>query len=169
MKVGYFRPMAHYNAWANGRIYAAAAELSDTERKARRPSFFGSLHATLNHILVGDRIWLSRLTGKPHGIAALDQELYADFEDLRAARVSEDERLGAVIDSYAEADLAKDLSYRNMAGEEKSLPMAQVLGHIFNHQTHHRGQVHGLLSATLVAPPSLDMVHLTWAESPPRR
>jgi len=105
--------------------------------------------------------WATDLVVPPHrqahGIAALDQELYADFEDLRAARVSEDERLGAVIDSYAEADLAKNLSYRNMAGEEKSLPMAQVLGHIFNHQTHHRGQVHGLLSATLVHRP-----HSTW-------
>src|SRR5712692_7640106 len=123
MNVGYFRQLAQYNAWANGRIYTAAAELSDAERKARRPSFFGSIHATLNHILVGDRIWLSRLTGKPHGIGALDQELYADFEELRAARVSEDERLSAVVDSYAEADLAQRLNYRSMAGEEKSLPM----------------------------------------------
>ena len=162
MNVGYFRQLADYNAWANGRIYTAAAELSDGERKAKRPSFFGSIHATLNHILVGDRIWLSRLTGRPHGIAALDQELYADFDELRAARVTEDERLSAIVDSYDEADLARHLSYRNMAGEDKCLPMVQVLGHLFNHQTHHRGQIHGLLSATNVAPPSLDMVHQTW-------
>jgi uncharacterized damage-inducible protein DinB len=151
MNVAYFRQLGHYNAWANGRIYTAAAELSDGERKAKRPSFFGSIHATLNHILVGDRIWLSRLTGKPHGIAALDQELYADFEELRAARVTEDERLVAIVDSYDEADLAGKLAYRNMAGQEKAAPMVQVLGHLFNHQTHHRGQVHGLLSATSVA------------------
>ena len=85
-----------YNAWANERIYAAAAELSDAERKAKRPSFFGSIHATLNHILVGDRVWLSppdgqapggRIVSKPDEITGLDQELYADFDALRAARV----------------------------------------------------------------------------------
>ena len=169
MNVGYFRQLAQYNAWANGRIYTAAAELSDGERKAKQPSFFGSIHATLNHILVGDRIWLSRLTGKPHGIAALDQELYADFEELRAARVTEDERLIAVVDSYAEADLSDKLTYCNMAGQDKCAPMVQALGHLFNHQTHHRGQVHGLLSATSVAPPSLDMIHLAWDEPAVRR
>ena len=169
MNVAYFRQMARYNAWANGRIYAAAAELSDAERKAKRPSFFGSIHATMNHIMVGDRVWLSRLADGPHGIASLDQELYADFEGLRAARVTEDERLIAIVDRYEEADLAGKLRYRNMAGEEKSLPMAQVLGHLFNHQTHHRGQIHGLFSATSVAPPSLDMIHLSWEEPAVRR
>ncbi len=67
MDAAYFRQLASYNTWANERIYAAAAELSDAERKAKRPSFFGSIHATLNHIRVGDRVWLSRLTAKPGG------------------------------------------------------------------------------------------------------
>jgi uncharacterized damage-inducible protein DinB len=168
MNVAYFHQLAQYNAWANGRIYTAAAELSDTERKARRPSFFGSIHATLNHILVGDRIWLSRLVGRPHGIGALDQELYGDFEELRAARVTEDERLIAIVDSYDDGDLKGTLDYRNTAGQEKSTPLVQVLAHLFNHQTHHRGQIHGLLSATSVAPPSLDMIQLAW-ESPAAR
>jgi uncharacterized damage-inducible protein DinB len=169
MNVAYFRQMAQYNAWANERIYTAAASLSDGERKAKRPSFFGSIHATLNHILVGDRLWLSRLVNQPAGISALDQELYADFEELRAARVTEDERLVAIVGRYADADLADNLTYRNMAGEAKSVPMVQVLGHLFNHQTHHRGQIHGLLSATAIAPPSLDMIHLTWDEPALRR
>jgi uncharacterized damage-inducible protein DinB len=169
MNVAYFRQMAQYNAWANERIYTAAAALSDRERKAKRPSFFGSIHATLNHILVGDRLWLSRLVNQPAGISALDQELYDDFEELRAARVTEDGRLVAIVDSYADADLADNLTYRNMAGEAKSVPMVQVLGHIFNHQTHHRGQIHGLLSATTIVPPSLDMIHLTWDEPAVRR
>ena len=171
MNTGYFHQLALYNAWANRRIYAAAAELTDGERKAKRPSFFGSIHATLNHILVGDRVWLSRLLARPLGriaskpddIKALDQELYADFHELQAARISEDERIIAVIDSYTEADLADDLVYRNMAGQDKRTPMTQVLAHVFNHQTHHRGQIHGLLSATNVAPPSLDMA-LFWTE-----
>src|ERR1700687_5833869 len=137
MNTAYFRQMAQYNAWANGRIYTAAAELSDGGRHAQRPSFFGSIHATLNHILVGDRLWLSRLVNQPAGISALDQELYDDFEELRAARVTEDGRLVAIVDSYADADLADNLTYRNMAGEAKSVPMVQGLGPIFHHQTPH--------------------------------
>jgi uncharacterized damage-inducible protein DinB len=162
MHSAYFRQLAQYNAWANWRLYEACAQLSDAERKAPRPCFFGSLHRTLNHILVGDRIWLGRLTGRDSGIARLDQELYGDFEALRAARITEDERLVAVIGGYEEAALAGHLSYRNMAGEDKRAPLIQVLGHVFNHQTHHRGQVHALLSGTPVPPPSLDLIYLGW-------
>ena len=171
MDAAYFRQLARYNAWANERIYAAAAELSDQERKAKRPSFFGSIHATLNHILVGDRVWLSRLTARPGGplvskppeITGLNQELYENFDELRAARIKEDARIDEVIGRYSDADLARNLDYANMAGEERHTPMAQVLAHLFNHQTHHRGQVHGLLSDTRVAPPSLDMILMSWA------
>jgi uncharacterized damage-inducible protein DinB len=162
MNAAYFRQLSRYNAWANERIYAACAELSEEERKRRRPSFFGSIHRTLNHILVGDRIWLSRLDGKPHGIQRLDQELYGDFAELRATRAEEDARLTAILGGYKDEALTRYLAYRSMTGEAKSVPMAQVLGHLFNHQTHHRGQVHGLLSDTPVAPPSLDMVELDW-------
>lgn len=162
MNAAYFRQLSRYNAWANARLYAACAELPDEERKRRRPSFFGSIHRTLNHILVGDRIWLSRLDGKPHGVTSLDQELYGDFAELRAARGREDSRLSAIVGGYKDEDLARVLAYRSMAGEAKSVPMVQVLGHLFNHQTHHRGQVHGLLSDTAVAPPSLDLLYLEW-------
>ena len=171
MDAAYFRQLANYNTWANERIYAAAAELSDQERKAKRPSFFGSIHATLNHILVGDRVWLWRLTAKPGTplpnrppeITGLNQELYENFDELRAARVKEDARIGDVIGRYGDADLARKLDYANMAGEERHTPMVQVLAHFFNHQTHHRGQVHGLLSHTRVPPPSLDMILMSWA------
>jgi uncharacterized damage-inducible protein DinB len=165
MDAAYFHQLSRYNAWANERIYAACAKLSDEERKRRRPSFFGSIHRTLNHILVGDRVWLSRLDGRPHGIQSLDQELYGDFAELKAARSQEDARLSAILGSYKDEDLQHTLAYRSMAGEAKSLPMVQVLGHLFNHQTHHRGQVHGLISDTPVAPPSLDLLHLEWDEA----
>ena len=162
MDAAYFRQLSRYNAWVNERIYAACAKLSDEERKRRRPSFFGSIHRTLNHILVGDRIWLSRLDGKPHGVTSLDQELYGDFEELRHARKAEDARLSAVGGGYKDEDLKRVLAYRSMAGDARSVPMVQVLGHIFNHQTHHRGQIYGLISDTPVAPPSLDLVNLDW-------
>ncbi len=163
MNAAYFRQLAQYNAWANGRIYEACGGLSDAERKEARPCFFGSIHATLNHILVGDRVWLSRLTCSRSGIDRLDQELYADFAALSAARIAEDGRLNKVVAAYDDRELAGTLSYRNMAGEEKRTPLAQVLGHVFNHQTHHRGQVHALLSSTRVQPPALDLIYLNWS------
>jgi uncharacterized damage-inducible protein DinB len=162
MDIIYFRQLAQYNAWANWRIYEACGQLSDAERKAARPCFFGSIHRTLNHILVGDRVWLSRLTAGDSGITSLDQELYGDFAELRAARVREDERLIGVIGRYDEAEIKGSLSYRSMEGEARRVPLVQVLGHIFNHQTHHRGQVHALLTGTPVAPPSLDLISLNW-------
>jgi uncharacterized damage-inducible protein DinB len=162
MHIVYFRQLAQYNAWANWRVYEACAQLSDAERKAARPCFFGSIHQTLNHILVGDRLWLSRLTAGASGITSLDQELYGDFAELRAARIREDERLIGILDRYEEVEMAGFLSYRSMEGEAKRVPLVQVLGHVFNHQTHHRGQVHALLSGTPVAPPSLDLIALNW-------
>ncbi|MFI5017540.1 MAG: DinB family protein [Dongiales bacterium] len=87
MQIVYFRQLAQYNAWANWRVYEACAQLSDAERKAPRPCFFGSIHRTLNHILVGDRLWLSRLTASESGVTSVDQELSSDFAVLRAARV----------------------------------------------------------------------------------
>ena len=156
---------AHYNAWANERVYDACAPLSDEERKRRRPSFFGSIHRTLNHILVGDRVWLSRLDGKPHGVTSLDQELYADFAELRAAR-----RRGGRAPERRDRHLRRGRrnSYSPIAAWRRRgqvRPMVQVLGHLFNHQTHHRGQVHGLLSDTPVAPPSLDLISFDWESS----
>ena len=83
MHIVYFRQLAQYNAWANWRVYEACTRLPDAERKAARACFFGSIHQTLNHILVGDRLWLSRLTAGASGITSLDQELYGDFADLQ--------------------------------------------------------------------------------------
>ena len=124
MNVAYFRQVAQYNAWANERIYTAAAALSDGERKAKRPSFFGSIHATLNHILVGDRLWLSRLVNQPAGISALDQELYDDFEELRAARVTEDERLVAIVDPSANFTPSSIHAMRTPAANSAVMPTA---------------------------------------------
>src|SRR5262245_59572464 len=115
----YFRRLAQYNAWANRRIYDAASELADAARKEPRPCFFGSIHRTLNHILVGDRLWLSRLTGGESGITSLDQELYGDFPELRAARKAEDGHLIEVVAGYDEAALCGILRYRSTEGEAR--------------------------------------------------
>ena len=157
--------LAGYNKWANRRLYEACGRLDDADYRAPRPSFFGSIHATLNHILVGDRVWLGRLEGRPSGIKALDEILYVDLAALGAARAAEDERIERLVASIDAPALGQPFAYRSMAGQAMSFPLGEILMHLFNHQTHHRGQVHGLLSATKVAPPSLDLI-LFLAESP---
>src|SRR5579872_6642427 len=100
-----FEMLAQYNEWANARLYDAAAALPDADYHADHGVFFGSLHGTLNHLLVGDRIWMHRFTGEGEEPKSLDAILYDDFAGLRAARAAEDARIKAYIASLGEADL----------------------------------------------------------------
>jgi uncharacterized damage-inducible protein DinB len=159
MNSSYFYRLGRYNAWANRRLYEACAALRPEDYRAQRSSFFGSIHATLNHILVGDRVWMGRLESVPSGIERLDQILYDEFADLKAARESEDARILGFVSGLGDDAIAATLRYRNMAGEPQETTLTWVLAHFFNHQTHHRGQVHGMLSGTPVAPPSLDLIY----------
>ncbi len=156
-----YRMFAGYNAWCNARLYAAAATLSDADYRADRGAFFRSLHGTLNHLLVGDRIWMQRFTGSGELPQSLDAILYDDFGDLQAARETEDARISGYIDGLTEADLAGTLRYRTLVRpQEIEQPLWPALDHFFNHQTHHRGQAHALLSAAVGndATPSFDLI-----------
>ncbi len=155
---GHWRRMAAYNSAANRILYAAVAGLTDEEYRRPRRAFFGSIHGTLNHILLGDRIWMTRFEGGTHPSAGLDGILQEAFADLRAAREAMDARIEAfVAGSVDDAFLGGSIRYTTNAGVEAEDPVSVLLLHFFNHQTHHRGQVHGLLSQTAVAPPSLDL------------
>lgn len=156
-----FPMLARFNAWANERLYASCAELADAERKRERKAFFGSIHHTLNHLLVVDRLWLGRIEGMDSGIESLDQVLYDDFEALRQARRREDARIVAVVDGIPESRLQQKIAYRRMSAakdrQEKSLEILLIT--LFNHQTHHRGQVHNMLSQAGIEPPALDIIN----------
>jgi len=155
----YFESLARYNRWANRRVYAALAELSTDDIAAPRTGFFPSLLKTLNHLIVTDRIWLSRLTATPDTEAkALDQIIAADLADLTAQRRALDERIIGFVHDLSPTRLGEILVYKTMAGVPHETPINMVLAHVFNHQTHHRGQAHGMLSGTKVPPPSLDMI-----------
>jgi len=156
MLKSHFQMLAQYNALANQRLYAACAQLTEEERQQVRPAFFQSIHRTLNHILVGDRIWLGRFEDKPVQIA-LDTILYQDFEELRTARFAEDERIVTFTAGLTAEFLASTIEYRNSQGIVYQDSLSLLIAHFFNHQTHHRGQVHDLLTQTQVLPPSLDM------------
>lgn len=152
--------MARYNRWANRRLYDACEQLS--EDVYHRPSnmFFGSIHGTLNHILVGDRLWLARLEKQPAPKLTLDEQPFTDLSSLKAARGHEDDHMIDLTNSYSEADLATVLKYRTVTKPaDMQTPLYLCWLHVFNHQTHHRGQVHDQLSKDETSPPSLDLMH----------
>lgn len=144
--------LARYNRWMNEKIYAVTAKLEDEERKRDRGAFFKSLHGTLNHILLADRVWLGRFTGAkleegwmgPAGIRSLDQELYADFDELRSERAATDAELEGWIATLDAAKLTGSLRFVRK-GLTSEMPLWCAVAHVFNHQTHHRGQVTTLL------------------------
>lgn len=139
--------MARYNQWMNENLYSVCAELTDDMRKADRGLFFGSVHGTLNHLLLTDKLWLGRFIREPFEVESLDQELFADFPSLREARADTDRLILEWTAGLTEAELASDLEYRSVSqAVPRSLPMWIAVTHLFNHQTHHRGQVTAVLS-----------------------
>ena len=157
MLIQHFQMLARYNTLANRRLYEVCNRLDDLERKRTRPAFFKSIYGTLNHIMVGDRIWLSRFEGKEVPSTGLDAILYEDFDQLSKARISEDERIEAFAASLNYEFLSGTIKYRNNQGNIYIDPVDLLIAHFFNHQTHHRGQVHDMLTQTEIAPPVLDM------------
>lgn len=145
--------LARYNRWMNEKLYACAATLSDAERKRDAGAFFLSIHGTLNHLLLADRVWLGRFTGAavadgdmgPGGIRSLDQELYADFDELRRERASTDDALSRWVSVLTPERLAGPLVLHRL-GQTREVPLWWAVSHVFNHQTHHRGQVTTLLT-----------------------
>ncbi|WP_375507348.1 DinB family protein [uncultured Nostoc sp.] len=157
MLIQHFQMLSRYNSLANRRLYDVCSLLSDVELKQTRPAFFKSIYGTLNHIMIGDRIWMGRFTGKEMSSQGLDAILHDQFEELRAARVLEDERITTFIDDLDDDFLKGIITYTNNQGKIYSDPINLLLAHFFNHQTHHRGQIHDMLTQTKIAPPSLDM------------
>ena len=160
MMLEHLRRMARYNAWANRQLYDVCAQLPEAEYRKPRQAFFGSIHGTLNHLLVVDWIWLSRIEGKGSPEVRLDDQPCGSLPELREAREVEDARVVRLVDGYAEDDLTKSVSYRLISRPEATeTPLHICWLHLFNHQTHHRGQVHDQLSQTEVAPPPLDLIY----------
>jgi uncharacterized damage-inducible protein DinB len=153
---------AAYNRWANERLYEAAAKLSDDDYRAERGAFFGSLAGTLNHVLVADRIWMRRFTGEGPSPTRLDEILFDSLPELAAARREEDERIIGWVEGLSEAQLAGAFSYRTLTRPANiTQPLSPALAHFFNHQTHHRGQAHTLLTIAggHDAAPPMDLIY----------
>ncbi|MGL4491164.1 MAG: DinB family protein [Rhizobiaceae bacterium] len=156
----HFAMFAAYNAWANTHLYDAAARLPDEDYRLDRGAFFKSVHGTLNHILVGDRIWMKRFTGDGDAPKKLDVILYDDFSLLRIAREAEDKRIMQWIDDLLPEAFSGRFTYTTVTDMRTvSQRIAPALAHFFNHQTHHRGQVSALLTGFGEAAPELDLIY----------
>lgn len=155
-----YTTFAGYNAWANRRLYEAAAQLPEADYRADRGVFFRSMHGTLNHLLATDLIWMQRFTGSGDAPDRLDAVLHEDFAGLRAAREAEDRRIVDWIGSLDAAALAGSIRYRRVSSPEEFVqPLSPALDHWFNHQTHHRGQAHAVLTGLGRAAPELDLLY----------
>ncbi len=139
--------LAAYNRWMNERLYAVCAQIPDHDRKRDLGAFFRSIHGTFNHLLLVDRLWLGRLVGEPYAIDALDQELYADFDELRRQREAEDRRLIDWVAGQGASDLDRIVRYVSAVDRQpRRFRTEDILLHLFHHQTHHRGQITTLVS-----------------------
>jgi len=156
--MNHYALLSRFNAWANERLYAACEQLDDAAYFADRKAFFRSIHGTLNHKLVVDRLWLGRIEGVDSGIGSLAQVLYPERAALRAARRVEDRRLIGLVADMTPQTLTRPLHYHFMSGAAAETRVDLILLTLFNHQTHHRGQVHNMLSQAGATTPELDLV-----------
>jgi uncharacterized damage-inducible protein DinB len=160
-----FSAMARYNAWMNERIYDCCERLPDAERRLDRGAFFRSIHGTLNHLLLGDRLWLSRFLAREYHARTLADELYSDFAELRHERAKTDAEILEWVRVLDEDRLAGSLEFRSMVGnKQRKFPMWFAVQQFFNHQTHHRGQVTTLLMQAGIDPGVTDLLWLPGME-----
>jgi uncharacterized damage-inducible protein DinB len=155
--VGTFRAMAYNNAWANHRLLAACGRLTQTELEASRTSFFPSLKATLNHILIIDWFYVDSLEGGRLGPAAwADPTPCATIAALQREQAAVDRRLIAVCAALTDASSSGEVRVNRGDAGDQVERRDRLLLHLFQHQVHHRGQVHAMLAGTMVQPPQLD-------------
>ena len=153
-----FLTQALYNRWANARLAAAMAALAPDQLAAVSAVNFGSIIAIANHLVLADRLWLKRFTGQGEPVASVDAVPYPGLSELAAARVVEEERVEAFARALDPAALTSLLVYTTTDGTPMRLPLALCISHFFNHQTHHRGQIHGLLGAYGVKAADIDLL-----------
>lgn len=156
----HFDMMASYNAWANRRLYEACRALPDEEFRRDLGAAFRSLHGTLNHLVVADVIWLARFRDLPNPPWKLDHVPFDDPRELRARRDALDRDIIGYVGALTEARLAGEFEYLTVIDPRRvRQPLAPALAHFFNHQTHHRGQCHAMLTRLTGHAPALDLIY----------
>src|SRR5262245_22892859 len=150
VNAGYVQMMARYNAEINRRTFAAALRLSDEDRRQQRGAFWGSIHGTLCHLLWGDQMWMSRFDGwaKPSAALKGSSSLIGGFDELREDRSKTDAGISEWAARVSDDWLQQQQSWFSVSvGREMHSPRVLLVAHFFNHQTHHRGQAHAMITA----------------------
>lgn len=159
----FVRTFARYNRWQNESLFGAADALTDEERRRDRGAFFKSIHATLCHIYWADNMWMSRLSDTPKpGVSIPGSTTFVeDWSDLKVFRAAFDARIVAWADALDDASLEGDLAWYSGATKRDVVkPRWLAVAHFFNHQTHHRGQAHALLTAAGAKPADTDLIFM---------
>ena len=159
----YVQRMARYNRWQNENLYGVADALSEDERRKERGAWFGSIHKTLSHILWGDQTWMGRFTDwPPPGVGIPDSvDLFPDWSTLKSGRQDFDQKIIGWADHVDDAWLAADQTfYSGSTKRDWTRPRWMLVTHMFNHQTHHRGQVHSMLTQAGGRPSDTDLTFL---------
>lgn len=159
----YCQMMARYNAWQNGQVKAACERLTEADLRADRGAFFGSIMGTLNHLLWGDLLWMSRFDGgeAPDETITTSVGMCPTLAVWGAERFRADGRIRNWAEALLEIDLTGEISWFSGAqNRDVTIPLAQAVVHFFNHQTHHRGQIHAMLTAVGQNPGDTDLAFM---------
>lgn len=158
--LNHFQMFAKYNTWANNLLYNAASKLSEPEYNQDCRVFFKSMNGTLNHILVADKIWMSRFDGEAGAPTKLNANLHSIFNALREDRTATNDRIERFFLTLSDEKLAGDFTYTPVSTPKQvTQKLAPTLAHFFNHQTHHRGQAHAMLTRLTGEAPAMDLIY----------
>jgi uncharacterized damage-inducible protein DinB len=163
----YIRTMAAYNAWQNRSLSNAADTLGEVHRRLPRGAFFSSILGTFSHLMWADQVWMHRFDGwaRPSGGIKESQHLYPDWAALRELREQTDYRIAAWAEKVDQSWLSQELSWLSgSTGTQVSRPRALLVTHFFNHQTHHRGQIHAMLTTAGAEPDATDLFLMPGAD-----
>jgi len=157
MSIANFQLLANFNIWTNEKIITSCKKLAEKDYKKDREAFFSSIHGTLNHLLVVDKAFIAHMEGKNHGLKSLDQILYENLFQLEEARIKEDKHLINLVNNLSEESIHKEITYNGFETGKTTHTINMILITMFNHQTHHRGQIHNMLSQSGIKPPQIDI------------
>lgn len=151
--------MADYHGWASERLLAVLRQVSDADYRADCGLFFKSLHGTLNHLLLADLIWYGRFVGEPFAVRSLADEVEPERDALAQRMLDQAARWLLLMEQADEARLASTLTYRTVAGQQRASGWASTVLHVFNHGTHHRGQMSAALTRLGLPAPEMDLIY----------
>ena len=153
----YFLMLAHYNQWANQKLFSTLIGLTEEQLNQDCKVYFKSLMQTANHVLVGDILWFERINGVVASTYALDEVLYNQLAQLENARIEHDQILINFIHEHDEVSFHQAITYVRR-GQVYTEPLIEILAHVFNHQTHHRGQMHSMIFELTATSLELDLI-----------